>query len=209
MYLEKLLVLSVVAMAGCVSGSYHTATPIPSGAVELGIAAGVVAQTRQEQVYDDLINTSDGTFLMYDLFLRYGVNSWSDLGLQFNIFGALAGSLRADYNVNIINTDSFALSIAPALQLLGSTGGGAERISGDLGLFFDVYKSQSTIFSLNLKPGYEYFSESVSLGSGVLLHHRIAEGWFLAPFVDVYMKPGQKNYAFELYGGIGLVYRIP
>lgn len=207
MYFRQIIALSVV-MSGCVSGSYHTATPIPSGAIELGAAVGVVSQKRQEQEYEDLISTSDGTFLMYDVFLRYGVNDWSDLGLQFNIFGVLAGSLRADYNVNLINTDSFALSMAPALQLLGSTDGGAERISGDLGLFVDVLKSESTIFSLNIKPGFEYLSESPTLGSGVLLHHRIAQSWFLLPFVDLYWRPGRVNYAFEVYGGIGVAYRI-
>lgn len=129
------------------------------------------------------------------------------MGLQLNVVGQLAGSVRADYNVNLVNTQSFALSIDPALQVLGSTDFGAERISGNLGVFVDFYKSEAAILSLNLKPGFEYFSESLMLGAGVLVQRRLAENWFLMPFVDFNWIPGTDNYRVELHAGVGVAYR--
>lgn len=189
----------------CVPGSYHTATPIAEGSLELGGALGIGGYSSEPDEYYDLIDTSSLTFLMYDVFLRYGLATWSDVGLQFNYAGASGGSVRADFNVNLINTQTFALSIDPAVQVLG-TQDYLQRLSGTAGIFIDFHKTQSTIYSLNLKPGYDFTASRVMAGGGFLARHIWSEKWVAMPFVDLNWLPDADEFLFEYHFGVAFAY---
>lgn len=136
----------------CAIGTYHTATPIEAGKNEFGIFSGPLYITPQRSEFGPYS-------ALLDLSYRRGITSWSDLGIQLG-----TGTLRVDYNMALINTESFALSIDPQLDTFLLV----PRRSR-VGIFADVYKSESAILSLNVAPGFHFRQLSPLVAGGLLV----------------------------------------
>lgn len=209
-YLKLISALFVALLAtGCIgSTTYHTATPIPQGEVEIGVLPGVYG-----------ISTDAGTIALPQVGfgVRAGVSENMDFGARIN--GPL---LTADLNIAVVNNPDFAFSIDPSVSAFYfSVGDGSVFwMFADVGLLADLVKTESTIFTMGLKPGYIYASTSagsddeeisasgdgftVGLTAGVKI--KLGESLSLMPSVDVLTPVENFGDGVIFNAGVGILF---
>lgn len=201
--MKIILILMVIVIASsCGTGAYHTATPIGKGSNELGaFASGAYVSPVIEYYGSDDSSKERSEFLPnFELTYRRGLTSWSDIGVQVGF-----GTIQVDYNMAVINTEDFALSIDPQFMTFLTV-----PIRTRLGIYVDLIKtSEGAIFSLNLAPGFR-FDEGPSVGGGFLAKLPFGAA-FLLIFLEADAAFGRLGADVEIAqsvvsGGVGVAY---
>ena len=153
-----LALLGVVALAGCPSLSQlNTATPVGSGNIEIVAQPMVVGFPNYDIDNDGDTDFGSATYYwlpMVDFGARIGVSDGIDFGLTLRGFW----NWGFNVNVNLINNDTFALSINPALNI-----GAIVLFNPELPILFDLKLSDR--FRVNLGVKYSpwiYFNGGVA-----------------------------------------------
>lgn len=192
----------VVLTASCSTSAYHTATPIPKGTNELGAFAGGVFVTPAPNFFGGSESSPERSEVLpqFDLTYRRGLTAWSDAGVQVGM-----GTLQLDFNVALVNTENFALSLDPQIQTFVLV-----PIRTRLGIYADVLKTTNgAILSLNVAPGFR-FDEGPVVGAGILAKLPMGSAFF-SIFVDGEVILGHSESNLEIThkifaGGIGVTY---
>lgn len=133
--------IGLVPLTGCF-GTFHTATPIEEGTVELVAAPGVYLGVTPEE-FNAVPNLEFGA--------RFGLSKNVDIGAQGHVFGG-----QVDLNLAIINDPTFAFSVNPLISILRipSFFDSDPVFAGvtSVGLLADVFKDESLTLTLGLKP---------------------------------------------------------
>ena len=193
--LNRYFIALALTLSACAQSTYHTATPIAAGTNQLGISAGV-GYVSGEHGYlgsDDAEPNSDRLSPTVDLSYRRGLNTWSDFGIH-----AGTSLLRVDYNMALVNSPGFAISINPQLDTY---------LRLTMGVYADVLKSSAAILTLNLSPSFIFEEKSPAVGAGILL--KIPLGAFSAILysqTEQVLENARSESPLSLTGGLGLAY---
>lgn len=204
------LLLSLAAfLSACLGNTtYHTATPIPEGTIEIGVMPGV---------YGGIADGSTVTIPNLEFGLRTGLAENMDLGVRINGI-----TLTTDLNIAVINDPGFALSINPSFSVLYLGLGDASFLwtFTTVGLLADVIKTEGFTLMTGLKPGFIYLSGSVddgeddvsasingfSMGLTVGAKFRLTKNFALMPNVDVMSPVENFGEGIIFNAGIGLLF---
>jgi len=204
------LLLSLAGfLSACIgSTTYHTATPIPEGTIEIGVMPGVYG-----------VATDGGSITVPNLEfgLRTGLTENMDLGVRINGI-----TLTTDLNIAVINDPGFALSINPAISILYLGLGDASFLwtFTTVGILADVVKTEGFTLMTGLKPGFIYLSGSVddgdddvsasvngfTMGLTVGAKFRLTKNFALMPNVDVMTPVDNFGEGIIFNAGIGLLF---
>lgn len=203
------LFVFIILGTGCIgSTTYHTATPIEQGELEIGVMPGVYGVTSEA-----------GSIILPQVGfgLRTGVAENMDFGVRVN-----GVTVTADLNIALVNKPDFAFSIDPAVTaFFFSIGDGSLLwIFAEAGLLVDVVKNDAMIFTLGLKPGFTYVSvgagsdsEEVSasgdgftIGVTAGIKFKLTESLSLMPSVDVLAPVENFGDGFIFNAGVGILF---
>lgn len=170
--------VGLVPLTGCF-GTFHTATPIEEGTVELFAAPGLYLGVTPDE-FNAVPNLEFGA--------RFGLSDSMDIGAQGHIFGG-----QVDLNLAIINDPTFAFSVNPLISVIRIPGifDSDPVFAGvtSIGLLADVFKDDRVTITLGLKPTLIFPFENDNLVltvSGVALaKFRIFKHLAIAPGFEV------------------------
>ncbi len=194
---------------GCIgSTTYHTATPIEKGELEIGVMPGVYGVTS---------DAGSVVLPQVGFGLRTGVADNMDFGVRIN-----GVTVTTDLNIALVNETDFAFSIDPALTaFFFSVGDGSLLwIFAEVGLLADVIKNDAMTMTLGLKPGYTYVSvgaeseneEVTASGDGFTvgltagLKFKVTESLSIMPSVDVLTPVENFGEGLIFNAGVGILF---
>lgn len=198
-------------LTACVgSTTYHTATPIEEGTIEIGVMPGVYGVSAGDAGSVTLPNVEFG--------IRTGLTENMDLGVKINGL-----TLTTDLNIAVINNPTFAFSVDPALTIFYFGAGEASFLwtFATLGLLADVVKTPGFTLTAGLKPGFVYLSASgededneeisaagngFTVGATVGAKFKLTKSFALMPSVDVLTPVENFGEGFIFNAGIGLLF---
>lgn len=145
-----MLLCTVVVFTGCWTNSVaHTARPVEAGHMELATGFDF-------NLWDT--GTALGFLIgpMPMVSLRYGVNDMFDFGVRYSA----PVTVGLDLNFSPIQTDFFALSLDPEVQLL--IGGNLFLIQTYWNLLVDFDLGDAVTITLGFRPGYWGFTAATT-----------------------------------------------
>lgn len=204
-----LLCLLALTTACVGSTTYHTATPIEEGTIEIGVMPGL---------YGVVADGTSATLPNLEFGIRTGLTENMDLGVKINGL-----TLTTDLNIAVINEPTFAFSVDPALTVFYFGAGDASFLwtFATLGLLADVVKTPGFTLTAGLKPGFVYISVSgededneeisaagngFTVGATIGAKFKLSKNFALMPSLDVLTPVENFGEGLIFNAGIGLLF---
>ncbi len=142
-----------------------------------------------------------------ELQIRLGVNETFDFGIKLYPVG-----VQADFNILLVNSESFAMSIDPSISTF-AIGSGGVVLYAWLPLLMDIVNTEAMTLTVGPKGGLMLGAAMVGTGGAAVaaggmtgLQIRITESFAIMPEVDAYAVFGDGASAVFWAGAVGFAF---